>query len=179
FARPDARSACGTAARPVAPVRSGRRDTNFARHAMPAWPAPPEGGYVGRRLEEVRHALWRARDLPWVDPQQVFLVGHSLGRGTAGMWPTRDVTAVAILGQDCRSGQAIAGFEMPISVPVLPLLDRRDPWRGDRARELSCGELAMRADLSGVAVGSDRGRPDAPVAQDTLLRFLLGGATRT
>ncbi|WP_270938352.1 dienelactone hydrolase family protein, partial [Falsiroseomonas oryzae] len=27
FARPDARSACGTAARPVAPVRSGRRDT--------------------------------------------------------------------------------------------------------------------------------------------------------
>lgn len=174
-ARPDAHAACrGGPSRPIATPRPARRDGGYARTLPIGWSPPPEPAYVGRRLQEVQVALGHLRSLPWVDQAEVYLVGHSLGRGTAGLWPTRGLAAVAVLGQDCRGARA-ALDDLPVSVPLLPLADRRG-GAAERARALHCGEFARRPVFSSMVLGADfAGQPTQPETQRALLDFLLGG----
>jgi dienelactone hydrolase len=181
FARPDARAACrGAPSRSLASPRPARRDGGYARALPAGWSPPPEPAYVGRRLEEVGVALAKVRALPWVDKAEIYLIGHSLGRGTAGLWPTRGLAAVAVLGQDCRAARSASLSDLPVAVPVLPLADRRGGPGAERARALHCGELAARpgfgALVLGVGMAGEATRPDT---QRALLDFLLGATTRT
>lgn len=157
FARPDARTVC--------PGGSGR--------SAAAWTGGYYGGYVDRRVEEVAHALARARALPWVDARRIYVVGHSMGGATASQWPTADVAGVAILGYDCLSNPQAQGLRVPATVPVLSITDRRDPWMAERVRGRSCGEFAFRRNFTSVVLNNgDHSIMPYPEAQEALLRFL-------
>lgn len=169
FARPDARLGCSGDGAPALAGRSGRRDAPLLRTNVLAPTAAPDTTYVGRRLDEISVALWRVREMPWVDRNQVFLVGHSLGRGTAGLWPVRDVAAAAVLGQDCTASPR----EMPLAPHLLPLADRRER-AGTTASAAACADLAMRT--GGAVIGPAEPRPTtSPEARAALLHFLRGG----
>ena len=162
FARPDARLGCATADN--ATPRRGR-----AAERLAAAGPPPDGAYVGRRLDEISLAVWRVRELPWVDRGQVFLVGHSLGHGTAGLWPVRNVAAAAVLGQECRAARPGAApiAALPLAVAVLPL-------GAATATEEGCSDWAMLPEATG---GTLFGTPRAdaasrPEARRALLDFL-------
>jgi dienelactone hydrolase len=179
-ARADARGPCRAGpSRPIASPRQARRDGGYARAVPVGWSPPPEPAYVGRRLQEVEVALARVRDLPWVDKRDIYLVGHSLGRGTAELWPTQGLAAVAVLGQDCRGPRASVLRDLPFAVAVLPLADRRGAFGADRAQALYCGEYAglpaFGALTLGVGFSSDFTQPET---QRALLDFLLSAAPR-
>jgi dienelactone hydrolase len=175
-ARPDARLGCASRAEaPTPTLRAGRGGAAIARPVLQS-SGPDDGAYVGRRLDEISLAVWRVRELPWVDRGQVFLVGHSLGRGTAGLWPTRDVTAAAVLGQDCRAARGAAALEMPLSVAMLPLADRREVPGAEASAGQPCADWAMRPEATGGVVLGPMPAADVhrPEARRALLDFLQG-----
>jgi dienelactone hydrolase len=177
FARPDAGAACRAGpTRPIASPRQARRDGGYARVVPAEWSRPPEPLYVAQRLDEVSLALARLRSMRWVDQDEIYLVGHSLGRGTADLWPTRGLAAVAVLGQDCRGARASTLAELPLAVPVLPVADRRLGLGAEAVRGLHCGEFASRPVFSSMVVGvGAAGAASQPETQRALLDFLLGG----
>jgi dienelactone hydrolase len=177
FARPDAGAACRAGPmRPIASPRQARRDGGYARVLPAEWSRPPEPLYVAQRLEEVNLALARLRAMRWVDPDGIYLVGHSLGRGTADLWPTQRLAAVAVLGQDCRGARASTLADLPLAVPVLPVSDRRLGLGAQELRGLHCGEFASRPVFSSMVVGvGAAGMASRPETQRALLDFLLGG----
>jgi len=178
-ARADAGGFCRAApSRPLGMLRPTRRDPGLGRLVPADLPDTPDPDYVRNRVEEVEHALARLRGQAWADPRRVYLVGETLGRGTAALWPTRGLAAAAVLGQDCRRASDMAGHEMPLIVPVLPLLDRGGQGRAEALRARHCGEYAGLPE-GGLVIGVGlRGQAMPAAARRTLLD-LLHGVTRT
>jgi dienelactone hydrolase len=178
-AREDAAGFCRPPpSRPLGLVRPTRRDPGLGRVVPADLPEALDPAYVRSRIEEVEHALTRLRAQPWADPRRLYLVGETLGRGTAGLWPTNGLAAAAVLGQDCRRASDLAGHEMPLVVPVLPLLDRGGPGRAEALRARHCGEYAGLPE-GGLVIGVGlRGQAMPPEARRTLLD-LLHGVTRS
>lgn len=178
-AREDAAGFCRPPpSRPLGLVRPTRRDPGLGRVVPADLPEALDPAYVRSRIEEVEHALIRLRGQSWADPRRLYLVGETLGRGTAGLWPTNGLAAAAVLGQDCRRASDLAGHEMPLVVPVLPLLDRGGPGRAEALRARHCGEYAGLPE-GGLVIGVGlRGQAMPPEARRTLLD-LLHGVTRS
>ena len=92
------------------------------------------------RLADLGHAVDQAKQLPWVDPRNIFLVGQSEGGATVAKFDSsgqRSVRARVIGGDACDGG-----LNAPRGEPVLAILGQRDPvfesWGGvDR----TCGRL--------------------------------------
>jgi dienelactone hydrolase len=175
LARADAALSCGAGAASFAMARPVRRDGGFARAPLADPAAAPAEGYARRRIEEVELALSRVRALPWADPGAIYLVGHGLGRGTAALWPTRGLAAVALLGQDCRGPGPALAQELPLSVPMLPLAARGDTLPVETLRARHCGEDARHPQAGELLIGPPGREADPrPETQRALLRFLLG-----
>lgn len=148
-ARPEAGGFCRAAPRqPLGLLRPTRRDPGLQRPLPADLPEPPDPFYVQSRIEEVDLALARLRRLPWADPARLYLVGESLGRDTVGLWPTRGLAGAAVIGQDCRRAGDLAGREMPLIVPVMPL----GGAGAEAIRARHCAELAGLPE-TGLVVG--------------------------
>jgi dienelactone hydrolase len=174
-ARPDATGPCRAAPRQaLGMVRPTRRDPGLARPMQADLPEIADPAYAQNRIEEVELALARLRAQPWADPARLYLVGESLGRGTAALWPTGGLAAAAVLGQDCRPAGFGPGREMPLVVPVLPL----GGGAAERIRARHCGEFATLPE-GGLVIGV--GYSGAPLRGETgaaLLGWLRAGQRR-
>jgi dienelactone hydrolase len=103
--------------------RSGRRSYCYAQRGTDTY---------AQRYEETQFALARVREIAWVDPARIVLVGHSEGGEAAARWDKGGFQAVVISGADCShsgpSGQALA----PAGTPVFAIVGGRDSreWPG-------------------------------------------------
>lgn len=82
---------------------------------------------VGLRIEEIEHALIKIRELPWVDQNQVILMGFSEGGNAVDNWSKKGFSAHIIIGSACTlSGGRPAA---PDDIPVLAIVGGNDDYR--------------------------------------------------
>lgn len=95
------------------------------------------------RQDEARNAIRQARSLPFVDPDNVFLVGLSEGGiTTATTTDNEPVNARIVEGWTCNSGwPEYWGLKAPPSEPVLALSSRHDPWFKRAYLQGDCGSF--------------------------------------
>ena len=87
-------------------------------------------GTQGMREHDAAYAIKKAKALPWVDPNNLFLMGHSEGGLVVATFKSKNnsVKARIIEGWTCNSGWPEAkGLRAPKSEPVLALVGSSDP----------------------------------------------------
>jgi dienelactone hydrolase len=75
------------------------------------------------RLAEVRHALARLKEFPWVDGDNLFLFGHSQGGTAAAAYIGNGFKARVVTGTRCTRGIGTRPDE-----PILAAFSTGDPW---------------------------------------------------
>ncbi len=90
------------------------------------------------RQEEIHHAAYRVRRIPWVDQKNLFLMGHSQGGTAAASYEGDEFNAHVISGSVCWRG-----VRSPRGTPILALYSEDDPWRRGRPAD-SCLRKARR-----------------------------------
>ena len=93
------------------------------------------------RQDEARNAIHQARRLPFVDPNNIFLIGLSEGAiTTATTTGNEPVNARIIEGWTCHAGwPEYWGLPVPASEPVLSLSTADDPWFQLAVLKGNCG----------------------------------------
>lgn len=123
---------------------------SFAREKYPQScdPVTQQGGLfrdiLKIRLLDARYAVQQARQLSWVNTEQLFLMGLSEGGITVAAYTPENslqsVKARVIEGWTCHSGwPEYAGINASVTEPVLSLLGRHDPWFQDFQTQGDCG----------------------------------------
>lgn len=134
-------------------VRSGFAviaPASFARNKYPqsCEPLLVKGGMyretLAMRQNDAGYAIDKAKQLPWVDKDNVFLMGHSQGGVTTATFSstesTMSVNARVIEGWTCHAGwQEYKGINASASEPVLALVGVKDPWFQNRWTRGDCG----------------------------------------
>ena len=114
---------------------------SFARHYRPETCDPSQHrgikGAPHRRVnqmrqEEIHHAAYRVRRIPWVDRRNLLLMGHSQGGTAAASYEGDGFKAHVISGSVCWRG-----VRSPRGTPILALYSEDDPWRRNRPAD-SC-----------------------------------------
>ena len=104
---------------------------------------------LGWRQAEARYAVERARALPWVDGQRLYLMGLSEGGITVATVFGVDVRARIIEGWTCHAGwPEYHGLAAPEGEPVLALLGADDPWFRLPVLKGDCGAFMSRTNGS-------------------------------
>ena len=120
---------------------------SFARRYRPETCIPSEHrgikGAPHRRVnrmrqEEIHHAVYRVRRIPWVDRKSLFLMGHSQGGTAAASYEGNEFNAHIISGSVCWRG-----VRSPSGTPFLAFYSEDDPWRRNRPAD-SCLRRATR-----------------------------------
>ncbi len=148
---------------------------SFARKKYPQScdPAKASGGMyrgtLSMRQNDAAYAITNAKQLSWVDENNIFLMGHSQGGVTTATFKSKgdstSVNARIIEGWTCHAGWSeYKGINASANEPVLALVAKGDPWfqndwtRGDcsayfnkdngsRSIVLSEGVLSARHEL--------------------------------
>jgi dienelactone hydrolase len=130
------------------------------------------------RQNEASYAIREARKLPWVDKNNIFLMGLSEGGITVATLSGELVKARIIEGWGCHAGwYEYHGLNAPDSEPVLSLVADKDPWFKNPVFHGDCGEF-MQNDTSRSVVfnsGSLRYRHELleyPKAKNVVQQFL-------
>jgi poly(3-hydroxybutyrate) depolymerase len=99
--------------------------------------------YLARRAEMI-HAVSRARQLGWVDPDNIFLVGLGEGGAVVALWGAEvAVNAYAVASWTCTAPPQAPWFEglrTPLERPVLLLNSHATRWTGRPGWDGSCAE---------------------------------------
>ena len=112
---------------------------SFAREKYPKScdPERHQGGFYRSTLlmrqNDAGYAIAKAKALPWVDDDNVFLMGLSQGGVTTATFfstsPAKAVRARIVEGWTCHAGWVeYKGINAPDSEPVLTLVGSKDPW---------------------------------------------------
>ena len=85
------------------------------------------------RQHDAGYAIQQAKELPWVDKNNIFLMGLSEGGITTATFFSKDknksVNARVVEGWTCTSTwDEYRGIRAPKTEPVLTLLGEKDPW---------------------------------------------------
>jgi dienelactone hydrolase len=80
------------------------------------------------RSAELTYALERLPDLPWVDLDNLFLVGASEGAVTAALFRGDVFNARVIAQWTCTGAPLVAGIGAPRRTPVLAIVREDDPY---------------------------------------------------
>ena len=116
----------------IAPVSFARR-----KYPKSCDPARHEGGFYRSTLlmrqNDAGFAIAKAKALPWVDSDNVFLMGLSQGGITTATFfspaPEKSLRARIVEGWTCHAGWVeYKGINAPDSEPVLTLVGSKDPW---------------------------------------------------
>lgn len=96
------------------------------------------------RQLDAQYAIEQAKKLPWVDADNLFVVGFSEGATVAATVdlsaPSHHVNARVIAGWTCHSGwPEYQGLHAPASQPVLSLIASDDPWYQQPSVQGHCG----------------------------------------
>jgi len=97
----------------------------------------------GYRQQEIEHSLEQVRRLPWVNPDQIFLMGHSEGGYAASLAGLEGFRSIIISGWQCGAGMAI---RVPPNTGILNLTFTRDPWYHGTFREGRCRDFDQRVE---------------------------------
>jgi dienelactone hydrolase len=107
---------------------------SFARRYRPLQ-CDPKTSRGGRNLfvydfrsAELTYALERLPDLPWVDVDNLFLIGASEGAVTAALFRGDVFNARVIAQWTCTGAPLVAGIGAPQRTPVLAIVREDDPY---------------------------------------------------
>lgn len=137
--------------------------SSFAREYRPR-NCDPKGksggafrGALDFRIVEANYAIRAARKLPWIDPENAILMGHSEGGITTSKFIGERVNARVVSGATCHYGwDDWSGLDAPETEPVLALLGADDPWVvGKPWWGEDCGSLMSKTNGSRSIVVSD------------------------
>ncbi len=99
-------------------------------------PARRQGGYnlfvYDFRQAELTYALQRLARLPWVDRDNLFLVGNSEGGVVAALYRGDEFNARVVTQWTCEGAPLVRGIGAPADTPVLSVVRRGDPWYGGK-----------------------------------------------
>lgn len=111
------------------------------------------------RVAEANYAIREARKLSWVDPRNVFLMGHSEGGIATAKFTGEPINARIIEGATCHSGwDDWDGLDAPESEPVLSLLGANDLWQRNKPWSgMDCGPRMSRSNGSKSIVVTEGG----------------------
>jgi dienelactone hydrolase len=101
------------------------------------------------RTAEIRYALERLAEIPWVDTDNLFLVGHSQGGGAVSAYVGGGIKARVISGSTCSRGYGAAPSD-----PVLAVYSINDLWFGavsERCRDRVAGTALEIVEVPGRA----------------------------
>ena len=109
-----------------------------------------KGGYnlfvYSFREAELIYALQRLSELPWVDPENLFLIGSSEGGVTAALYRGDEFNARVIAQWTCTGAPLVRGIAAPEGTPILAIVRSGDPWYDDRhaiGQQGDCGRYLM------------------------------------
>jgi len=132
---------------------------SFARKKYPKScdPASHKGGLyrptiIMRRIDAA-NAIREAKELPWVDENNLFLMGLSQGGITTATLDTSEgntqVNARIVEGWGCHAGwYEYKGLNAPETEPVLSLLGELDPWFQNPWTKGHCGKFMSKTNDS-------------------------------
>lgn len=108
------------------------------------------------RLAEVSYALDRLMAEPWVDQENLFLIGGSEGGVAAALYRGDEFAARVIFQWTCHGASIVRGIAGPDRAPVLAIVNKGDPWyRPENTRNQSgdCGDfIRLRPDSKSIVL---------------------------
>tara|TARA_R110002049_G_scaffold252264_2_gene427301 strand:+ start:38953 stop:39813 length:861 start_codon:yes stop_codon:yes gene_type:complete len=143
----------------IAPVSFAR-----AKYPQSCDPASAKGGMyrgtLSMRQNDAGYAIAKARQLDWVDNNNVFLMGHSQGGITTATFKPADetmsVNARIIEGWTCHAGWSeYRGINAPDNEPVLAIVASNDPWFQNHWTRGSCSTFIKKENGSRSIVLSE------------------------
>jgi dienelactone hydrolase len=101
---------------------------------------------LNMRQYDAGYAIEKAKELDWVDPSNIFLVGLSQGGVVTATYfsenPSMSVRARVIEGWTCHAGwQEYKGINAPENEPVLSIVGYKDPWFQNSWSRGDCGSF--------------------------------------
>lgn len=140
---------------------------------------------IPRRIEEAKATFERIKQFDWIDADNIFLAGHSMGGNTVVRYPYPDFRAMASFGWNCgrrRVAWFLDGFEASPSVPIMTLYGFRDEHLARHQPGVSCGdESEMKGKTHRVSVTFNEAGHDLsadPRALPMAIDFFRRYATR-
>lgn len=158
-------------------ARRGRRTDCEGKPWNPENCAMAPDIYLARRAE-LMYAVERARRLPWVDQQNVFLAGSGEGAIAVALWGGEvEVSGYVVANWTCTAPAELAwadGLRIPSGRPVLALATLGHRWAGRPGWDGRCADTAA-ADAALTSVTVDSGLRNVfqlPGARRALIEFL-------
>ena len=127
------------------------------------------------RLAEARFAYEFAETLPWVDKQNIFLMGLSEGGITTARYGQGGLAGRVILGWTCSAGWTeYRGIVGPRDEPILAVVSLKDPWFSEPWMHGNCGMfMAFRKNSESVVLdGPYHDVLALPGVQEKVIQFL-------
>ncbi|MGI9284823.1 MAG: dienelactone hydrolase family protein, partial [Pseudomonadales bacterium] len=138
-------------------------------------------GTLKLRQYDIAYAIQKARQLDWVDENNIFLVGHSEGAILATTFEHAEAGVNARVAESwtCQSDWLeYLGVNAPASEPVLTLVSKNDPWFRKPPTKGSCDSFLDNSNGSQSMVYEDavtKGKHkvlDYPQVQQQVLNFM-------
>jgi dienelactone hydrolase len=121
------------------------------------------------RVEELKQALIEIRKLPWVDQDQLFLMGISEGGAVAAGWSQNDFAGHIILAASCWD-QKDRIPAAPLNIPVLAAIGEKDRW----GKGASCNTKTHAPGSNSIVIkDAPHGMSDRPEVGKAVNDFLL------
>ena len=133
------------------------------------------------RLADASYAHEAAKNLPWVDKRNIFMMGFSEGGITTAHYGKGDLAGRIILGWTCNSGlPEYRGIEGPQDEPILAVVSSNDPWFTSPETSGHCGNwMSFRRNAESVVVNVElhgvtslHDVQSLPEVQERILKFL-------
>jgi dienelactone hydrolase len=138
-------------------------------------------GVLDFRLAEASYAHEAAKNLPWVDKRNIFMVGFSEGGLTTAKYGRGGLAGRIILGWTCNSEWSEHnGISGPGDEPILAVVSSNDPWFRSPGSSGDCGSsMLFRRNARSVVVDvklrgvtSLHDVQSLPEVQQEILQFL-------
>jgi len=150
---------------------------SFARQGRPItcehWqltplPGAPVSEVHALRLEEIGHALARARALPWVDTDNLFLMGHGEGGDALAAFPSDGVRARVLSATRCPFG-----IHAPEDTAMLFVASEHDRLFAGKPADACVGEAGGRRFEMTLFPGYQHDTSSLSAARDAVTAFLI------
>jgi poly(3-hydroxybutyrate) depolymerase len=132
-------------------------------------------GVLDFRLAEASYAHEAAKNLPWVDKRNIFVMGFSEGGITTAKYRRGGLAGRIILGWTCNAGwPEYNGISGPRDEPILAVVASNDPWFANPWNSGHCGSsMLFRRNAESVVVDVNFHHVQSlPEVQEKILQFL-------
>lgn len=113
------------------------------------------------RFQEIGYAMLKLSELPWVDKDRIFLMGHSEGGNAVARQQNGGFKGLIISGWTCshKKNPNVRGIKAPLEIPALAIAYIKDPFFFGKETEGRCidqapGRKISQIDLEGAGHGT-------------------------